>query len=182
MSIAAEPDRHYAAPARWLHWVLAVLVIGMIGVGIVMVNLPEGPTQDRLFENHEAIGFIVLWLVGARIAVRNIFTPPPPAATLSRFERIASTAAHHTMYVLLLAMPLLGWLGNSAYGSHISLFGFVDVPAILPKNEKVSDVLFAIHKFGGILLGLIILAHVGGALMHLVVKRDGVFQRMWSGR
>lgn len=185
MAMKADTPRFtatYVSAAKWLHWILALLIPTMIVIGLYMTSLPEGPLQDKLFENHEAVGFIILWLVVARIVVRWTNTPPAPAPTLTPFEKYASGAAHYLMYVLILAMPILGWAGNSAYGSNISVFGLFEIPAILPKNQALSDGLFVAHKFGGIFLGLIIIAHVSGALMHLVVKRDRVFQRMWFGR
>ena len=172
----------YATPAKWLHWIMAVMIISSVIVGLTMVRLPEGPDQDRLFANHEAFGVIILLFALARLLVRATHKAPDPAQNLTRLERIASVSTHHLLYILMVAMPLIGWAGKSAYGAPLSVFGLFEVPAILPKNAAVSDVLWAMHRVGGYLVALLLVAHISGALWHLMVKCDGVFQRMWFGR
>ena len=183
MAVATlETPASYAAGAKWLHWIMAVLILGSVTAGLVMVRLPEGPVQDQIFSSHEAIGFIILLFAVVRLVNRAISPPPPPARSLSRWERIASVSTHHLLYILMVAMPLVGWAGKSAYGAPLSVFGLFTVPPILPKNEAVSGILWTIHEVGGYLVALLLVAHIGGAFMHLAVKRDGVFQRMWPRR
>ena len=172
----------YSAAAKWLHWIMAVMILASVSVGLTMVRLPEGPVQDKLYGNHEAFGFIIFLFALVRLINRLASPPPAPAPQLTRFERIASVSTHHLLYVLMLAMPLVGWAGKSAYGAPLSVFGLFEVPPILSKNEAVSNVFWAIHRFGGYLVALLLVAHIGGALMHLLIKRDGVFERMWPGK
>ena len=168
----------YSSAAKWLHLVMAVIILSIIPAGLAMTRMGEGPVQDRLFSLHAAFGFTILILAIVRVWVRAAWGAPAPAASLTPFERIASTAAHHLLYVLIVAMPLLGWLGKSAYGAQISWFGLFDVPAILPKNEDLSKVLFKAHDLGGYLIIAVLVAHIGGALMHAFIKQDGVAGRM----
>ena len=168
----------YSGAAKALHWIMGIIILCLVPAGLAMTHMAEGPAQNSLFSLHEEFGFLILWLAVLRLWVRRTRGAPAPAAGLTRFERIASTATHHLLYLLMFAMPLLGWFGKSAYGSKISLFGLVDVPALLPKNEAVSDALFLLHDIGGYLIAGLLVLHIGGAFMHAFVKGDGVFQRM----
>lgn len=187
MSAANESTgrpEHYAPLAKWLHWIIALLVIGLIPAGIAMANIEPGPLQDRLYLLHRSTGLLVLMLAIARLFVRASYGAPAPYAGLTRFERIASTATHHLLYIMLFYMPIVGWLMASAFGATTSFYGLFDVPNLIGKNEALFKVLQKAHFFGGIFMALLILMHVAGALMHTFVKRDIVLWRMlpksWS--
>ncbi len=168
----------YRPASKWLHWIVGILVLGMLPVGIIMARMAEGPAQDRLFALHESFGILVLALMILRLANR-LRGAPRPAPTLTPPERIASTSVHHLFYVMLFLMPIVGWLGVSAYaGAGPSFFGLFDLPGLLAKNEAWSDRFFYLHWLGGIVLIVLIVLHLGGAAMHAFVKRDGVVWRM----
>jgi cytochrome b561 len=180
MSMNATPGapQHYSSTAKWLHWLMALIILGMIPIGVIMGRMKEGPAQDQMFALHKSFGAVILGLAVLRLAWRLINGAPPPAATLTKFERIASGAVHHGLYLLIFIMPLLGWAGTSAYGAPLSVFGLFELPAILPKNEKLSEALFVGHFIGAVVMTLLVGAHIAGALMHGLIKRDGVLQRM----
>jgi cytochrome b561 len=187
MSVANEGNsvpEHYAPLAKWLHWIIALLVIGMIPAGIAMANIQPGPLQDRLYMLHRSTGLLILALAIVRLFVRVGYGAPPPYAGLTRFERIASTATHHLLYMLLFFMPIVGWLMASAFGATTSFYGLFDMPNLVGKNEALFNVLQKAHFFGGIAMALLIFMHIGGALMHTFIKRDIVLWRMlprnWS--
>ena len=123
---------HYAPTAKWLHWIVALLVIGMIPVGIAMHEMAPGPLQDRLYMLHRSTGMVVLVLALLRLIVRMAHGAPPPYAGLTRFERIASTATHHLLYLLLFFMPIAGWLMAAAYGATMSFYGCLLYTLTLP--------------------------------------------------
>lgn len=183
-AIPFDAPAHYSVASKIIHWVTALCVLGLIPVGIVMGQLPEGALQDRLFDLHRSTGVLVFVLACIRVIARRMYGMPSPAATLTRFERIASTAAHHSMLTILFVMPVIGWLMMSAYGVDVPVFGLFSLPPILPKSETTYDVLSTVHAILGYGLAGILVAHIGGALMHGVIKRDGVIQRMlpnaWS--
>jgi cytochrome b561 len=175
---AAGAPLAYSAVSKWVHWITALCVIGLIPAGIIMNRLPEGELQDRIFDLHRSTGILVLTLAVLRVLARRFFGVPRPVETLTRFERIASTAAHHSLLALIFIMPLLGWLMMSAYGVKVPVFGLFDLPKVLPESESVYKVLAKIHQVLGYLMGVIIAAHAGAALLHAFVKRDGVLDRM----
>lgn len=168
----------YSGAAKALHWIMAIIILGLVPAGLAMTHMAQGPAQDRLFSLHEEFGFVVLWLAVLRLWVRRTRGAPGPAAGLTPFERIASTAVHHLLYVLLFAMPLLGWFFVSAYGTRISFFGLFDIPAIWTKSAALSEFILVAHDIGGYLVAALLVLHIGGAFRHGFVKRDGVLQRM----
>jgi cytochrome b561 len=184
---AAEPSsrpENYAATAKWLHWLTALCIFIIIPVGIAMHEMKPGPLQNRLYDLHRSLGFVVLVLVLLRLATRIGHGVPPPYVGLTPFERIASTATHHLLYLLLFAMPIVGWLMTSAFGADIWVFGLFKLPHLIGKNMDLFKILQPVHKFGGIAMALLVALHVAGALMHTFVKRDVVLWRMlprnWS--
>ena len=185
MSTASTSHSHrrtsYSATSKWLHWIMAIIVIGLIPAGIIMSKLPKGPERFMIFGYHTEFGVLVLLLVIWRFLTRLGHGTPAPVATLSAFERIASTAGTHLLYLLLFLMPLIGWLGVSALGGHISFFGLFHLPALMPKDPALGKLLFLAHKICGISLLVLASAHILAALYHGLVKRDGVFSRMWPG-
>ncbi len=179
----ARPE-HYAAAAKWLHWLTALCIFIIIPVGIIMHEMKPGPLQNQLYDLHRSLGFVVLLLALMRIAVRLGQGAPPPYVGLTTFERIASTATHHLLYLLLFTMPIIGWLMTSAFGADINVFGLFKLPHLIGKDMALFKILQAMHKAGGIIMAVLVLLHIGGALMHTFVKRDIVLWRMlprsWS--
>ena len=172
----------YSFAARALHWIVAVFVICMVPLGLYMVSRGASTNFDtltgQLYDLHKLAGFTVLWLIILRIFVRLWRGAPPPLATLTPFERIASGAVHHLLYVLLLVVPILGWAGISAYPA-LNIFGLFNLPGILPANEPLANKILGVHGLLAQGLGILVLIHIAAALFHRFVKRDGVLRRMW---
>jgi cytochrome b561 len=182
--MSLDGPKSYSATAKWLHWLVAALVIALVPIGMIMADLEPGPLQDRLFVLHESLGITLLALMVVRLANR-LRGAPAPDASLGRAERIAAGAVHHTLYLMLFLTPLVGWLALSAYGFGPSFFGLGNLPALLAKDEPLSKILFGLHEAGGLLIVTLVLAHVAGALRHVLLKRDDLITRMlpasWRG-
>jgi cytochrome b561 len=103
---------------------------------------------------------------------------PIPDPGIEPWQQTVSSAVHTSLYVLLLAMPIVGYIANSAYGAATPFFGLFDLPAIVGKNETLAAQLFAIHRGAGWLVIVLVLMHVGAALFHYFIRRDNVLQRM----
>jgi cytochrome b561 len=185
MSLLARTEARisrYSATAKCMHWLIALVVILMIPEGLIMKRLiDEGPTRERLYDLHEAVGALVLIVMIVRLGRRFLFGAPSPDETLPPFERRASLAAQYAFYVLLIVMPVLGWIGTNAYGDPVSVFGLFTFPALVGKDEAFSDQVFVWHLAVGLIIAGLILAHAGAALYHRYVKRDGVLARMLPG-
>ncbi len=167
----------YSPAAKFLHWIVAVIVVGLIPIGIVMGGLPRGSLQDKLFALHESFGVTVLVLMALRIVIR-LREAPPPDSTLTRKERIVSRAVQYALYLLLLLTPSLGWLALSAYGFGPSFFGLSKLPPLLSKNEPLSKLLFSLHGLSGFAITGLVVLHVAGILRHPIQKRKDLVSRM----
>jgi cytochrome b561 len=118
----------------------------------------------------------VLMLV--RLIYRMTQGAPPPEPTLNGFQRVTSKAVHHTLYLLLLVQPVVGWVATSAYGAPIHIFGLFRLPDMVAKDEALSKPLFLAHDVIGFTIAALLVLHIGAALYHYFIRRDGVLQRM----
>ena len=175
----------YALVQRLLHWLIAVMVLALLGVGMIFSFLGFDGTKETfggdvtngLYTLHKTFGIIVLALMILRLGLRLALGAPPYPQPLTGFERAASRMVHGLFYVALLAMPILGWLATAAGGYPVQFFNMT-LPGLIGKDKALGETLFWLHGLvGWLLLGLIVL-HVSAAMMHWLVKRDGVMARM----
>jgi cytochrome b561 len=177
----AEGDLVYSPAARKFHWWTVAFVAIMIPLGFYMVWRGEVTQFDaltgRLYDLHKLLGFILLWLVVARLIYRLKHGAPPDEPTLEWWQKAGSHMTHWGLYALLLAMPIVGWVGVSLYGAR-SIFGLFSLPPLTGVDQDASATVFKFHFYGAILLSLMIAAHVGAGLFHHLIRKDGVLRRM----
>ncbi|MDI4664080.1 cytochrome b [Xanthobacter autotrophicus] len=165
-------------PARWLHWIMAVLVLSVIPAGFTMMNLPSGPAQDRFFDIHRSIGFTILCLAVLRVVVRILNPPPPRPANLPFALWLGAEVIHYALYTLLLVMPVLGWLASNAFGSAVRVYGLFTLPMLVGKDDALADLFGVTHQRLCYLMIMLLVLHIGGGLWHGIIRRDGVLSRM----
>jgi cytochrome b561 len=136
----------------------------------------------RLVAIHRPLGILVLILVAIRLINRLINPPPPLPSGMPALLRVAAEGSHWLLYALMFALPLVGWGMLSAAGYPIALVGSWHLPAILPHSDSLYATLRSLHRVLAYLLLATFLAHLGAALMHAQIFRDGVFQSMASWR
>jgi cytochrome b561 len=181
-STRAKPDAPgYSAAAKWFHWLTALLVLILIPAGITMTNLPDGPTKNDLYEYHKSFGMVVWVIAVLRIAYRLVRGAPPPDPSLTTFQRVASHAVHMLLYVLVFALPILGYAGTVMCCAPVNLFFTWPVPITLTGSEQTVKTIFWLHETGGLLLAALVIGHIGAALYHFLVRDDGVVARMMPG-
>ena len=168
----------YPATSKWLHWLVAACVLTTAPVAIAMVRVAPGPTQDALYNFHKSLGVPILVLMILRLINRLIAGAPPPEPGIERWHKAMSSAVHGLLYALLLAMPIVGWIANSAYGAPTPFFGLFTLPKLVADNKDLATTLFALHRWVGFLVILLVVVHIGGALYHYAVRRDEVLHRM----
>ena len=167
----------YTAVAIALHWLMAIAVIGMLGVGLWMGELKNSPFKIEIYTWHKWTGLTILVLAIVRVLWR-VLRPPPPLPPMPRWQEIAADGSHYLLYGLLFAMPLTGWLMNSAAGFPLTWFGLFKVPALISKSRDAFEFWQETHEvLSRVLIGLI-LVHVAAALKHYWVDRDEVLSRM----
>jgi len=169
---------HYPATSKWLHWLVAACVLTTAPVAIAMHRVGEGPTQDMLYNLHKSLGVLILVLMILRLINRLVVGAPMPDPGIEPWQKTVSSAVHGSLYVLLLVMPVVGYIANSAYGASTPFFGLFDLPMIVQKNEALATQLFAAHRWAGWLLIVLVLMHIGAALQHHFIRRDDVLRRM----
>ncbi|NKX44022.1 cytochrome b [Roseicyclus persicicus] len=170
----------YSNTARGLHWLMAVLIVLTVPAGLVMVQ--EGISRDlqnALFLYHKNVGVLLLLLVAVRLAWRWRNPPPPKPASLPQWQARIAEATHVALYALLVAVPVAGYVRVRAGGFPIESLDALGVPALVPRSDALAEVAKTIHYGAGLLIAAVIALHVGAALFHGIVKRDGVFSRMW---
>ena len=173
------PEGH-GTTMRVLHWLVAVLILLMIPAGLIMVQAGlERPLQDALFIFHKNVGSRLIVIVALRLAWRLTHRPPDLPARLPSWQRRAAAASHVALYVLMVAMPLSGYVRVRAGGYPIEALDAMGVPALVPRSEALAKAASTFHQVAAFALIGVIAIHVGAALQHALIRRDGVFQRMW---
>ncbi len=160
--------------ARALHWLMAALILTMLFIGVSMVS-DLTPRHTLFLQLHKATGLALLVLVLLRIVVRLSLAHPPLPQDIPPLQRWAAGASHLLLYGLMLVMPLLGWGMLSAGGYPLPL----QLPAIAPHDLQLHALLRQAHGVLGYLLFATVLVHLGAALVHALVRRDGVLRSMW---
>jgi cytochrome b561 len=170
----------FNGPARLLHWLMAGLILAMLLIGFAMVT--SLADYHVLVALHRPLGLLILLLALVRVANRWRRPPPPLPADLPIWQRRAAHGSHIALYVLMLALPLVGWAMLSAARYPIVLAGPLVLPPILPQNAMLYAALRQLHTVLAYGLFGVILAHLGAALMHAQIRQDGVFASMASWR
>lgn len=175
----------YSAMARVLHWLSAALVLGMVATGLVMVyrgkdlNIWDQLT-NTLYTTHKTLGLIVLALIVVRLAYRLTFGAPPDEPTLAGLQRVVAHLTHWSIYALLIALPLLGWLGVSMFPA-LGTFGGFKIPALTGPDPETSKQVLWLHGLLAYLLIVLVAMHIAAALHHHTIRRDNVLRRMLPG-
>lgn len=175
----------YSLAQRLVHWLVAVLALATLAIGLTLGTLGFEGARDAfglavtntLFIVHKTIGVILFALMVVRLVLRLTHGKPGYAVALERPQKIASEIVHGLLYVLLLAMPVIGWLATAAGGFPINFFHWV-LPPLVGEDEALSATLYAWHLGIGLAILALVLLHVAGALYHWLIRRDGVMQRM----
>lgn len=185
------PIRIRNSPMEWgivsqsVHWITALLIIVTFTIALIMVELPLGPRKLELYALHKSIGVLILALTAARLVWR-LGGPRPMTLGPSRaYEQFLAHAVHGGFYIVLIALPLTGWLMSSASNFSVSVFGLFTLPNLIAPDKALAETLEAVHGWiAWSLVGLLVL-HVAGAVKHHFVLGNDTLRRMvpgWSRR
>jgi cytochrome b561 len=176
-----RPTRtHFSPLARLLHWTMAPLIIAMLFIGVGMVATVSS-AHNTLIAIHRPLGIALLLLVVLRAGVRLTRGSPPLPDDMPTPQRFAAKASHLVLYVLMAAMPLIGWAMLSAAGYPVTLYGPLHLPPIAPHNVELFALLRALHTWFAFALFATVLLHLAAALFHGLIRRDGAFLSMARG-
>lgn len=164
-----------------LHWLMALAIVGLLGVGLYMVSLPFSLSRLKLYNWHKWAGMTVLALAALRLLWR-LLRPAPVAAPGPRWQQLAAHAVHGLLYLFFFAVPLAGWSYSSAAGFPIVWFGLLPLPDLVSPDPALAETLKATHRWLAYGLATVVVAHVAAALKHQFIDRDRLLARMWPGR
>lgn len=182
MSSKPATPKRYGAPAIAVHWLMAFGIFAAFGMGVYMVDIPGiTPFKLKLFNWHKWLGVSLFALLALRLVVR-LFTKTPayPAHWSVRTVRLAKLG-HAALYVLMLAVPLLGYFYSLAAGFPVVWFGVIELPVLIERDLALKDLLKTVHELSAKALVLLVVGHVLMALKHHLVDKDGVLGRMIPG-
>ena len=161
-----------------LHWVMAIVIIGLLASGLYMVGLPLGLQKLKLYGWHKEYGLLILGLVIIRLCWRLINTTP--RLSLPWWELLAARLVHWVFYGFMIAMPVTGWLITSTAGLPASFFNLFTLPNLIAPNQEWLPVFESIHQWLGYAMIATIVLHVLAALKHHFINKDDILRRMIS--
>jgi len=180
---ARNSEAGYGWVAQWLHWVIAALIITQF----VLAQLAEAAGDEHrsvrqlgLLANHKSVGITVLMLAIVRLCWRWGSTVPSLPRAMPRWQVQASRVSHGLLYLLILALPMSGWLMSSASAYSVSWFNLFQLPDLIGASEPLKAQLLETHHLLATALFAVASLHVLAALKHHFLDRNDVLRRMLS--
>ena len=181
LSESAQAVR-YSTVAIVLHWLLGLSIFAMFAIGIYMSDLPFSPLRLKLYNYHKWAGITFLILSVLRLLWRLVNRPPalPKAIeqTMPEWQTKVYHATHYALYALFFAVPLIGWAYSSAAGFPIVLFGVLPLPDFMSVDKEFAKQIKELHELSAFALVGLALLHIGAALKHHFIDKDGLVSRM----
>jgi len=174
---ARTPSR-WGAVSMFFHWLIALMIAGLATVGLLMTDMANSPAKISVYQLHKSIGITVLALVALRLLWRLATRAPAPVPTMPRWQHAVASGTHVLLYTMMLAMPISGWLFNSAANFPLKWFGMVKLPALWGPDRAVKAWALDIHVYGFYILAALVAIHAAAALMHHWFDKDSTLVRM----
>ena len=168
----------YGTVAKTFHWLIFLLIAGMVAVGFIMEGMAKGPDAFKLIGLHKSTGMVVLFLVSLRLMWKAANVAPLLPVSLHVFEKFLAHAGHFALYVLMFAMPLSGWAMSSAAGFPVSVYGWFVLPDLVAPDNTLKHQMIDLHGFLAWTLIVMVSLHVLAALLHHFYYRNNVLVRM----
>jgi len=170
----------YSTPSRLFHWGMALLILLTIPAGLLMVQpgIDRG-LQNGLFLYHKNVGVLLLVLVVARLIWRWRHPAPKLPGDLPALQAIAAKVSHGLLYTLMVVVPLAGYVRVRAGGFPVESLDALGIATLVPRSDALAEIAKSFHYFAGLAIIAVLALHIGAALYHRFVRRDGIFERMW---
>jgi len=175
---APAPNDRYTGVAITLHWLIALALVGSFSLGLYMHELPLSPQKLKLYSWHKWAGVTIFLFVVCRLAWRLTHLPPALPPGIAEWQARVAAATHVLLYLLMIAIPLSGWLMSSAKGFQTVWFGVLPLPDLLAKNEELGELLQQVHMLLNFTMAGLVMVHAGAALKHHFLDRDDILARM----
>ncbi len=174
----------YNGPARLLHWLMAVLVLGLATLGFYMVDLTYyDPWYQKAPNLHRSLGVLFFILAALRLGWRKLKPPPPLSDELLPLERLAAHLVHGLLYAMMFLLPISGYLITTAKGEPIVVFGLLEIPSLFDSVAgqlitNLEDAAGTVHLVLALILLALVAVHAAGALKHHFIDKDDSLSRM----
>jgi len=168
----------FSLPARTLHWSIALLLLFQIPLAWYMTDLPLGPAKFENYALHKSIGMLLFALAVLRLVRAVLGTRPPLPAGTPLWEKILAKATQGLLYLLVILMPISGWLLSSAANVPVVVFGVLKLPMLTEPNKEFAAGMASAHEIQGWILMTLVLLHIGAGLKHQFVNKDDVLHSM----
>lgn len=172
-------QKKYSLSMRILHWVMAAIMLTLLGVGLWMTSLPNDyPGKYDIYALHKSFGVVALILIVTRLIVRfNTKIPKLPSA-INKWEARLSDIVLVLLYICMVLQPLSGYVMSDLTGHKVAFFS-LSIPLIFPKDQQLGMLFVKLHTIIGYGLIALFVLHLAGAIKHLLVERINLFRRMW---
>ncbi len=175
--------QRYDGVAIALHWIVAVGVFVMIGLGWYMTDIPKlTPARGFFYNLHKSIGVTLAMIILVRVVWRWNHQPPSLPTGTASWVANASRLSHSLLYALLILMPVAGFTASNFSKYGVTYFGLFKIGPLFAENKALYELFQGIHHAAADVLVIVICIHIAGALRHLLIKRDGVFFRILPRR
>lgn len=168
----------YGATAKWLHWLIAFIVIIMLIFGPGLEEMPLDQRQQTIM-GHSGLGTLILLLMIIRWPWRLTHEPPGPTATMGPWQIRLSKIMHWTLYVLLVFQPIFGILQAMYITDYeVVAFGVIDYSSWATDDEDLARIFHIAHGLNAGIISILVAGHIGAALYHHFFQKDDVLKRM----
>lgn len=172
----------YGSVARWLHWLIALMVILMLCGGLLFSYLPKSDFRNTLMFVHKSTGVTLLILMFVRLLWRWANPYPQLPNTMHLFEKITARTVHLLFYLLLIIMPLTGLVMSMAAGYPVPFWGVISIHwSFIPTDKLLAHWMKSWHLYLAWTIFIFIVLHTFAALIHQLFYKDNVLTRMWRG-
>lgn len=174
-----KTQKRFGSISRFIHWVIAFLFLFQYGIALVMTELSEkDPYHELFFMLHESVGITILFLAVFRIIWRKITPLPTWPETMTDFDKKLFSFAEYGLYVIMLLMPLSGYVLTMAEGEEFKFFGLFDMPDLVGKSEVLEEIGVYLHKITGFVIVGLVGSHVTLVLRQHLNFKENFLRRM----
>ncbi len=177
--MSEKTGERFGPVAIFLHWFIAACIVLSVAFGLISGYADTAEVTRATMEVHQTIGVTIFLMALARLGWRLTHPAPKLPAAMPRNQKIAAAITHGTLYLILFALPVTGYVGLAARGRPITLFGLFDLPNVVTRSLKTSAAFQNVHNNLQYILYALLILHVGAALYHQFVIKDGLLSRMW---
>lgn len=159
--------KKYSLSSRAIHWIMALLLLSMLGLGVYMVDfLPkDASNRSSIYSLHKSLGVIALMLIGIRIINRFFKKPPALPKTMFKIEKLLAHLCHIALYILMIIAPISGYLMSNSFGYSVHLFS-IEMPFLIEKNFELGALFSKVHQISTYAIIALVALHILAIIKH----------------